>query len=117
MRAQFSKFPSCHDINRSAKYLWPSPQKLRKGVSWSTVFFPWTAVVIRFALAEDFESWVASNIKLLCKLSFSRGVDFSQGDGRRALAELLGSLLVFRSKPLAVPTPREGEQRAFCTSH
>lgn len=88
------------------------PQTIGRSRSCSTIFFPWTTVVISFALAEYFQGWVTSNIKLLCELSFSSGIDFSQGNGRRALAELLGSLLVLWSKPFAVPTPREGEVRA-----
>lgn len=110
------------NINKSAsptdtsKHLWSSPEKRRR-VSCSTVFLPWPTVVIRFALAEDFESWVTSDIEPLCKLSFSCGIDFSQRDGRCSFAELLGSLLVFWSKPLAVSTPGEGEQRALFTCH
>lgn len=124
MRVEFFRFPKyhCYDVNKSAcpihtsQHLWSSPQKIRKSRSCSTVFFPWTTVVIRFALAEDFQSWVASNIKLLCKLSFSSGIDFSQRNRRCALAELLGSLLIFWSKPFAVSTPREGERRTVFIS-
>lgn len=91
--------------------LYMCSQALKKTKSHSTVFLSRTAVVIRFAFAKDFQSWIASNIKLLCKLSLSSGIDLSQRNGRCALAELLGSLLIFWSKPFAVPTPEEvGEQ-------
>lgn len=92
-------------------------QALKKIKSHNTVFLSRTTVVIRFAFAKDFQSWIASNIKLLCKLSFSSGIDFSQRNGRCALAELLGGLLIFWSKPFAVSTPKEvGGWRAVLIS-
>lgn len=88
-------------------HLYICSQAFKKIKNCNTVFLSWTTVVIRFAFAKDFQSWIASNIKLLCKLSFSSGINFSQRNGRCALAELLGSLLIFWSKPFAVSTPKE----------
>lgn len=81
-----------------------------------TVFVPWTVVIKRFSLAEDLQGGIARNIEPFGQVCFRSGVDFSQGYGGRALAQLLGSLLVLRGQFLTVSTPARGSQFVTCSS-
>ena len=72
---------------------------------WPTVLLSGPVVVEHFAFPEDLEGGIACHSKAWGDLILHGGVHLGQRNGRRALAQLLGCLLVLWSQTLTVSTP------------
>lgn len=72
------------------------------------MLLPGSVVVEHLAFPEDLEGGIARNSKTCGDLILHSGVHLGQRNGRRALAQLLGCLLVLWSQTLAVSAP-EGQ--------
>lgn len=75
---------------------------------WPTMLLSGSVVVEHFAFPEDLEGGIACNLKSWGDLVLHGGVHLGQRNGRSALAQLLGCLLVLWSQTLTVSTP-EGQ--------
>lgn len=75
---------------------------------WPTILLSGSVVVKHFAFPEDLECGIACNSKTRGNLILNGGVHLGQRNGGRALAQLLGCLLILWSQTLTVSAP-EGQ--------